>query len=73
MNKALMLFLTGVAIGVLFAPDKGSATRKKLEEGYDDMVDKFHEKMDKWKNIAERAKEKMRHKGETPVSDVGVS
>ncbi len=32
MQKAIMLVLAGVAIGLLVAPDKGSATQKKVSD-----------------------------------------
>ncbi|HNW49533.1 MAG TPA: YtxH domain-containing protein [Prolixibacteraceae bacterium] len=49
--KVVLGVLTGVAIGtvlgVLFAPDKGSETRKKVVEKGGDMVDDVNEKLKK--------------------------
>ena len=36
-------FAAGVAVGILFAPDKGTTTRKKLKENFNDLADQLHE------------------------------
>jgi gas vesicle protein len=40
MNKLLLGLLAGVAIGIALAPDKGSKTRQKIREGFDDFKKK---------------------------------
>lgn len=41
MNKTLIALLAGVAIGILVAPDKGSNTRNKLIDGFNDVADEL--------------------------------
>jgi gas vesicle protein len=60
MNKLLAGIALGIAIGVLIAPEKGSATRKKLadkgrelKDQFNDFVDAWSEKLDNLKGEAE--------------------
>jgi gas vesicle protein len=45
----------GVGIGILFAPDKGSKTREKIKNGFDDLKDDVKSKFN---SAEEEAKEK---------------
>lgn len=79
-GKVLLGVLAGVAAGalagVLFAPDKGSATRRKISKKGDDYVDeledKFREFVDGITNKMEEVKEDTRdlvRKGKMRMED----
>lgn len=66
-GKLLLGVLAGVAagalIGILFAPEKGSVTRKKISKKGDDYVedlkDKFNQLLEKVKGGAEAVEDKI--------------
>ena len=41
MNKLFSGIIIGAVLGVLFAPDKGSETRKKIASCGEELLDKF--------------------------------
>ena len=58
-NSALALLVgaaIGVGVGILFAPDKGSKTREKIKEGFDDAKDNLKHK---WGEANEQFKDKV--------------
>jgi gas vesicle protein len=54
-TKLLAGLAVGVLVGILFAPDKGSATRQKIADTGNDLKDKFNDFIDSLSSKAEDA------------------
>lgn len=57
-NSALALLVgaaIGVGVGILFAPDKGSKTREKIKEGFDEAKDNLKHK---YEDVTEQLRNK---------------
>jgi gas vesicle protein len=53
-SKLLIGFAAGMVVGMLFAPDKGSETRRKISETGNDLKNKFNDFVD---SLSSRADE----------------
>ena len=53
MTKFVIGFTAGILAGILFAPDKGSATRQKIVDAGNDLKDKFNDFIDELSTKAE--------------------
>ena len=84
-GKVLLGVLAGVAVGatlgILFAPDKGSRTRRKISEKSDDYAEELEEKFSEFiegitkqfeavKEETTRMAETGKHKVEEAIADV---
>jgi gas vesicle protein len=58
LNGLLMGVAVGALVGVLFAPDKGSKTRKKLRRQSDDLKEKLNSMVDDMTEKYEQAVDK---------------
>lgn len=62
----------GVGIGILFAPDKGSKTREKIKNGFDDLKDdvksKFNSAEDEAKEKFSQTKDELKETVENLLS-----
>ena len=73
----------GIGLGILFAPDKGSKTREKMKDGFDDLKDdvktkfksiengakeKFSYSKEEWKETLENLLSDSSHKAEEAIS-----
>ena len=50
--------LIGAGIGILYAPDKGTKTREKIKDGFQDAKDDLKHKLDE---VSEQLKSKLTH------------
>ena len=62
--------IAGAAIGVLFAPDKGSATRTKIIDGADNLAREFKSKMRSKANDLRQKADELENLAEEKLEDL---
>ena len=74
-NKTILGVVTGIAIGatigILFAPDKGTKTRKKIAKKSNDLKDNLKDEFDKFLETASDKYNQFTGKGEE-LLDKGI-
>jgi gas vesicle protein len=72
--SGLITFLTGVAIGaglaLLYAPQSGVETRKKLKDGYDKVSDDVKEHYEKFSKEAQKTIDAIKATSEKAVTQI---
>jgi gas vesicle protein len=60
----------GAALGILFAPDKGSVTRKKIMGGAKDLADDIKQKMMEEASVFRERAEELEAKAEGKINEM---
>jgi gas vesicle protein len=63
-TKVLGALLLGAAVGILFAPEKGTEIRKKLKDSGDSLLDELADKINEGKKALADLTDKVVAKGE---------
>ena len=73
-EKVLIGTLTGIVVGaisgILFAPDKGSVTRKKIMGGAKDLADDIKQKMMEEASVFRERAEELEAKAEGKINEM---